>query len=258
MDEFNGNLRVATTEWDRGNNLFVLDESLNVMGSVTGLAKGERIYSVRFMGDKGYIVTFRNIDPLFVFDLSDPSAPRVTGELKIPGFSNYLHPVGEDLILGLGMETRELFERDAKGKENSVGFRQGGLKVSLFDVSDMGKPQEIGNLIIGENGSYSEALNNHKAIMIDADSELMAFDAHVVNDRNWIDTAQGALVISYKDREIKQKGMLEYEEPKVYGKYIPYGRRTLYIGNTLYYVQDGIINAYNYESLEKTGALELK
>ena len=76
MDEYEGNLRVATTVWEEGNNLFVLDGSLNVIGSVTGLAKGETIYSVRFMGDKGYIVTFRTMDPLFVFDLSDPRAPR--------------------------------------------------------------------------------------------------------------------------------------------------------------------------------------
>jgi inhibitor of cysteine peptidase len=107
MDEYEGNLRIVTTQWNEGNNLFVLNDSLNVIGSVTGLAKGETIYSARFIGDKGYVVTFRTIDPLFVFDLSDPTEPKVTGELKIPGFSNYLHPVGEDLILGIGMETRE-------------------------------------------------------------------------------------------------------------------------------------------------------
>ena len=102
MDEYQGNLRVATTTWNNDNALYVLDKSMNTIGSVTGLAKGESIYSVRFMGDKGYIVTFRTMDPLFVFDLSDPTKPVVTGELKIPGFSNYLHPVGENLILGIG------------------------------------------------------------------------------------------------------------------------------------------------------------
>ncbi len=258
MDEYEGNLRVATTLWEEGNNLYVLNGSLNTIGSVTGLAKGETIYSVRFMGDKGYIVTFRTMDPLFVFDLSDPTAPKVTGELKMPGFSNYLHPVGEDLILGIGMETRELFERDASGKETPVGFRQGGLKISLFDVSDMGKPREVENLVIGETGSYSEALYNHKAVMVDSASQQIVFDAFLVKDKNWTDTNQGALVLSYKGKALEQKGFLKYEQPEVYGKYIPYGRRTAYIGNTLYYIQDGIINAFDYTSLVKTGSLVLR
>jgi inhibitor of cysteine peptidase len=258
MDEFEGNLRVATTVWEEGNNLFVLDGSLNIIGSVTGLAKGETIYSVRFMGDKGYIVTFRTMDPLFVFDLSDPRAPKVTGELKMPGFSNYLHPVGDGLILGIGMETRELIERDAAGNETAVGFRQGGLKISLFDVSDMGKPREITNLVIGESGSYSEALYNHKAVMVDAASQRIVFDAFIAKGKDWSKSDQGALVISYKDKNVVQKGLLKYEQPEVYGKYIPYGRRAVYIGDTLYYIQDGIINAFDYDSLEKTGSLVLK
>ena len=258
MDEFEGNLRVATTVWDEGNNLFVLDGSLNIIGSVTGLAKGETIYSVRFMGDKGYVVTFRTMDPLFVFDLSNPTAPRVTGELKMPGFSNYLHPIGDDLILGIGMETRELIERDSSGKETVVGFRQGGLKISLFDVADMGKPKEVTNLVIGESGSYSEALYNHKAVMVDAASQQIVFDAFIAKEKDWNNSNQGALVISYKGKDINRKGFLKYEEPEVYGKYIPYGRRAAYIGDTLYYIQDGIINAFDYNSLEKTGTLMLK
>ena len=257
-EEYEGNLRVATTVWEEGNNLFVLDGSLNVIGSVTGLAKGETIYSVRFMGDKGYIVTFRTMDPLFVFDLSDPRAPKVTGELKMPGFSNYLHPIGDGLILGIGMETRELIERDAEGNETPVGFRQGGLKISLFDVSDMGKPREITNLVIGESGSYSEALYNHKTVMVDETSQRIAFDAYIAKRKDWSNSQQGALVISYRDNKIVQEGILKYEQPEVYGKYIPYGRRVAYIGNTLYYIQDGIINAFDYKSLEKIGSLALK
>ncbi|MEL7655935.1 MAG: beta-propeller domain-containing protein, partial [Bacillota bacterium] len=89
MDEYEGNLRVATTSWktETENGLYVLNDSLNVTGSVEGIAKGETIYSVRFIGDKGYIVTFRTMDPLFVFDLSDPQKPVITGELEMPGFS---------------------------------------------------------------------------------------------------------------------------------------------------------------------------
>lgn len=257
MDEYEGNLRVASSVWDEGNNMSVLDGSLNEIGSVKGLAKGETIYSVRFMGDKGYVVTFRTMDPLFVFDLSDPADPKVTGELKIPGFSNYLHPVGEDLILGIGMETKELFERDAAGRENPVGFRQGGLKVSLFDVSDMGKPREIDNYVIGENGTYSEALYNHKAVMVDSKSEQIAFDAYVVKDKDWKNSEQGALIINYGDRKIKEKGFLNSKRQESYDEFTPYGRRLVYIGEFLYYIQDGIIDAYDYDSLEKLGSLAL-
>ncbi|HZK02646.1 MAG TPA: beta-propeller domain-containing protein [Anaerovoracaceae bacterium] len=258
MDEFEGNLRVATTHWQDGNNLFILNGSLNVVGSVTGLAKGETIYSVRFMGEKGYVVTFRTIDPLFVFDLSDPEAPKITGELKIPGFSNYLHPVGENLILGIGMETRELFERDAQGRDTPVGFTEGGIKISLFDVSDMGKPKEIDNFIIGESGSHSEALYNHKAVMVDENAQQIAFDIFLVKDKEFRKTEQGASVISYKDKNIEQKAFLKANEQEVYGKFIPNGRRVIYIGDTLYYIQDGIINAYDYDNFEKVGSITLK
>ena len=112
MDEHNGYFRVVTTEgnmWDdkkpSKNHLFILDENLKLTGSVEGLAKGERIYSARFMGDKAYMVTFRETDPLFVIDVANPAAPKVLGELKIPGFSNYLHPLDENHLIGFGYET---------------------------------------------------------------------------------------------------------------------------------------------------------
>lgn len=258
MDEYNGYLRVASTTWENENALYILDDSLNVTGSVEGLAKDERIYSVRFMGDRGYIVTFRNIDPLFVFDLSDPQNPAVTGELKIPGFSNYLHPVDDYLILGIGAETREIYEKDSFGNEIVIGSRQGGIKLSLFDVSDMGKPREIAKYIIGDSGSYSEAFYNHKAVMVDSASEQVVFDAYIASAKNWNESKQGALVISFGNKDLKLRGVLNYQQPEVYGKYIPYGRRAVYIGDVLYYIQDGIIQAYNYNTLNKIGTLMLK
>jgi inhibitor of cysteine peptidase len=255
MDEHNGYFRIATT-WNSENNLFILDNSLNVCGSVTGLAKGEQIYSVRFMGDKGYIVTYRTIDPLFVFDLSDPKSPKVTGELKIPGFSNYLHPVGENLILGIGQETYEIYKKDSTGKEIVVGTRQGGIKLSLFDVSDMGKPKEISNYVLGDSGSYTEAFYNHKSVMFDKTNNNVVFDAYITDtSNNW---SQGAAVINLNNNAINLKGILEYIQPEVYGNYIPYGRRNLYIGDTLYYIQDGIVSSYNYKTLEKIDTLMLK
>ena len=97
---------------------------LNQVGAVGGLGEGERIYGVRFMGERGYVVTFRQIDPLYTLDLSDPTAPKVVGELKIPGYSAYLHPVGENLLLGVGREAQN-------------------VKASLFDVSNLAAPREV-------------------------------------------------------------------------------------------------------------------
>jgi uncharacterized secreted protein with C-terminal beta-propeller domain len=115
MSEHNGDLRVATTDWSwngqqGGNHLFVLrphGTRLDVIGAIRGLAKGERIYAGRMFGDKGYLVTFRQTDPLFTLDLSDPRHPRVAGELKINGFSNYIHPMGNDLLLTIGQDATE-------------------------------------------------------------------------------------------------------------------------------------------------------
>ena len=132
------------------------------------------------------------------------------------------------------------------------------MKLSRFDVVDLGKPKEVTTLVIGESRSYSEALYNHKAVMVDAASQQIVFDAFIAKEKDWNNSNQGALVISYKGKDINQKGFLKYEEPEVYGKYIPYGRRAAYIGDTLYYIQDGIINAFDYNSLEKTGTLQLK
>nr|WP_232217827.1 beta-propeller domain-containing protein [Methanocaldococcus sp. FS406-22] len=125
MDEYNGYLRVATTigDWrfrDRmTNNIYILDKDLNVVGKLTGLEKGERIYAVRFMGDKAYVVTYKETDPLLVIDLKDPKNPKILGELKIPGYSTYLHPIGNNLFIGIGKDD------------------DGRLKISLFDISNL-------------------------------------------------------------------------------------------------------------------------
>lgn len=258
MDEYGGNLRVATTTWGNENALYVLDQSLNEMGAVTGLAKGETIYSVRFMGDKGYIVTFRTIDPLFVFDLSDPKNPVVTGELKIPGFSSYLHPVGKDLLLGIGADTYEIYRKDSSGKDVAVGVRQGGIKYSLFDVSDMGKPKEISNYVLGDAGSGSEAFYNHKALMVDSSAQRVAMDAYLNFEDQKTDYQQGAVIMSYAGKKLALKGILKSEPSGLYGNDIPYARRVLYIGEQLYYVQDGRITSYDYESLKKIDDLLLR
>jgi Beta propeller domain len=157
MSEYEGDLRVATTVDDAGNGesesgVHVLRRnggSLDVVGSLGGLGRTEQIYAVRFLGTTGYVVTFRQTDPLYVVDLSDPTAPRLGGELKIPGYSAYLHPVGEGLLLGVGQDA------DADG-------RTLGTQMSLFDVSDPANPQQVSTLPIG---GWSEAEWDHRAFL---------------------------------------------------------------------------------------------
>ncbi|MDA1052723.1 MAG: beta-propeller domain-containing protein [Planctomycetota bacterium] len=162
LDEYEGHLRVVTsTGWgsERTNQLFVLKQlgtSLDVVGSIDEIATGESVFAVRFLGDEAFVVTFRVIDPLFTIDLSDPTSPAIAGELEIPGFSNYLHPISEDLILGLGRD--------------DGGFR-GPPQLSLFDVSDFSLPERIDKFVF-EGASWSEAFYNHHAISYFPDSQI--------------------------------------------------------------------------------------
>lgn len=170
IDEFQGAVRIATTEtrmadWTDVNHLFVLREgqvdgepALEITGQLTDLAEGERIYAVRFMEERGFLVTFRQVDPLFTIDLSDPTNPIKVGELKIPGFSTYLHPFGEDHLIGVGQAATE---------EGRVT----GMKLSLFDVSDFANPLEAHQHELGEG--WSEALYNHHAFTFWAPESLL-------------------------------------------------------------------------------------
>jgi uncharacterized secreted protein with C-terminal beta-propeller domain len=115
---------------------------------VGGLGRGERIFAVRFLGEKGYVVTFRQVDPLYTLDLSDPQKPTVRGELKILGFSSYLHPIGDDLLLGLGQDANEQGETQ-------------GTQLSLFDVSDLGAPKRLHQHSLGESTSSAAEYDHH-------------------------------------------------------------------------------------------------
>jgi len=168
MDEHKGVLRVATTISSRvselGNPFGRLettnrvstyreeDGQLKLLGQSEELAKGERIYSARFLGNKGYVVTFRQVDPLFTFDLSDPARPRKVGELKVPGFSTYIHPLGEGHLLTIGVHMDE-----------NGDWRSRSLKLSLFDVTDLANPRETFTQLVGSLYGWSEALHEHKA-----------------------------------------------------------------------------------------------
>ena len=179
LDEYENNLRVATTfgqAWtqfgqaESASDVYVLDSSLRQRGVVQDLGKGERIYSVRFINDKGYVVTFKQIDPFYILDLSNPDKPAKTGELKIPGYSSYLHPLSKDRIVGIGKE------------DNMV-------KISLFDVSNMSDPREIAKYTLDEY--WSELLSTHHAFLLDEKHNVF-----------FMPGSKGGYVFSYANDEI--------------------------------------------------------
>ncbi len=165
MDESGDRFRVATTTeyytqhqgTIRANAVYVLDEQLNIVGGLDQIAPDESIFSARFIDDRLYLVTFQQIDPFFVIDLSTDT-PKILGELKIPGFSNYLHPYDEEHIIGIGRDTKEI---------DNGGVQQLGIKIALFNVADVNNPKVADEIIIGDSSTHSEALNNHKAFFFD-------------------------------------------------------------------------------------------
>ena len=185
MDEHEGSFRVATTEegsWDgkelSSNNLIMLNLNLEQVGEIEDIAPGEKIYSVRFLGDRAYMVTFRTIDPLFVIDTSNPRNPTILGQLKIPGYSDYLHPYDENHIIGFGKEAVE--SKDARLPDGQGTFAwQQGMKVALFDVTNVSSPKQMHQVIIGDRGTDSPLLYNHKALLFDKSRNLLAFPVSI-------------------------------------------------------------------------------
>ncbi len=255
MDEHNGMLRIATTTrspwlWSLGllpstqteNNVYILDEDLNLLGKLEGLEKNESIYGVRFIGDRGYIVTYRRIDPISVVDLSDPKNPKVLGVLKIPGYSNYLHPYDENHLIGIGMEIEE------------GGWRTSGVKISLFDVSDPTNPIEKAKYVINESWS-SEALREHKAFLFDKSKNLLVIPVEL--EYYWREPTgfrQGAYVFNVSTSSITLKGRITHmQENWDYSRRI---RRSLYIDDILYTISEKEIKSNALSDLHELGSVE--
>ncbi|RPI24752.1 MAG: benzoate transporter [Actinobacteria bacterium] len=244
MSEYQGHLRVATTSaptwWgDTGSSeskvtvLRVDGDGLVRVGSIGGLGKGEQIYAVRFIESTGYVVTFRQVDPLYVIDLSDPTAPVAAGELKIPGYSAYLHPIAAGILLGVGQDA------DEEG-------RTLGTQVSLFDVTDPAAPQRIDNHMVEE--AYSEVEYDHHAFLFDAAHGV----AVVPVQRWWLEESKegvqggAAIVLSVTGSEISELGVLEHGQVD---NWTPSIRRSLVIGDVLVTVSDSGIMASNIGDL---------
>ena len=260
MDEYEGYLRVATTtgnawgsEGDSNNNLMIYDENLNEVGKLTDLARGERIYSARFMGEKAYIVTFRETDPLFVIDVADPKNPTVLGELKIPGFSNYLHPLDDTHLIGIGYDTK--VEIDSYSKQPIVYTM--GMKISLFDVTDVDNPIEVDNEIIGGRGTYSDVQHDHKALYRDQANGHYGFPISIYDEEKYV--GSGALVYHITPKGIELAGdFVKKAQGEQYEEWETMVRRLLYIDNTLYTIANHEITAYNKQNFNKQGSVVLK
>ncbi|MEK6908981.1 MAG: beta-propeller domain-containing protein [Nanoarchaeota archaeon] len=257
MDEFDSNLRIATTTGNSFgnidnslNHLYVLSEDLEIIGSVENLASGERIYSARFVGEKAYMVTFRQVDPLYVIDLSDAKNPEVLGFLKVTGFSNYLHPIGDDLLLGIGREATE------EGRAE-------GLKISLFDVSDFENPIELDKYVVESDWSYSEAEYEHKAVLFDDARDLLVIPVTYSQQlgNNW-EYWQGAFAFTVTDEDVSLKGKISHEsEDKKfednYGYGLGYVQRSLFMDDVLYTISNYKIKASDITSLMDISSVDL-
>ncbi len=232
LDEYKGNLRLFTTNDDE-NMVTILDKKLDKISSIENLAKGESIYSARFLGVAGYFVTYEQVDPLFSVDLSDPKKPKILGKLKIPGFSEYLHFYGEDQLLGIGMSTDE-----------KSGMSE-GVKVTMFDISDRADVKEEATLVLddlyGTNVAY-----DYKSVLADEKINRIGFSGYSQNGETYC-------LLTYNDKDKKFETILKEE---VNGN-TSQGIRGIYIQDTIYVVSGNIIEAYDMNSGEKTGDIIL-
>jgi len=269
MDEYESYFRVATTTRDETsrNNVYVLNMSLNVTGSLENLAPGETIYSARFMGERGYLVTFKQVDPLFVIDLSDPYNPEELGYLKVTGYSDYLHPYDENHIIGIGKETTDAGE--------FAWYL--GVKISLFDVSDVSNPVEISKYEIGDRGTDSPVLRDHKAFLFDRSRNLLVMPVSVaeIDESEYPEGVpswthgetvwQGAYIFHISpDAGLRLEGRITHIEnlddleEGYYYYYSPFSvERSLCIGDVLYTISQAKIKMNNLENLDYINEVEL-
>jgi len=258
MDESGDRFRVATTSdfyspyrgSTQHNNVYVLDGNMKLVGKLEGIAKDESIYAARFMGDRLYLVTFRQTDPFFVIDMSQDD-PKVLGELKLPGYSSYLHPYDEDHVIGVG--------------------RDKGVKLALFDVSDVRNPQLVDTYEIGGSGSDSEVLNDHKALLFDKSKDVLSIPVSLYPDYGQPQPYEG----SYAEPKIWRgfyvfgvdpnegftlKGTVDHfnDTGGYYYIYGTQGSRSFYIGDVLYTVTlNNVIKMNDLQSIEEINSLDI-
>ncbi|MEX0861132.1 beta-propeller domain-containing protein [Nitrosopumilus sp.] len=267
MDENKDRFRVATTTeyytqyqgMVRTNSVYVLDEQLNIVGSLDKIAPNESIFSARFMEDRLYLVTFQQIDPFFVIDLSTDT-PKILGELKIPGFSNYLHPYDEKHVIGIGRDTKEI-------EEGRV--QQLGIKIALFNVADVNNPKVTDDIVVGDSSTQSEALYNHKAFFFDKTRGILSIPIN--GDSQKLDEIASAKKIAPdynrwsgfyvfgldKTNGVSLKGTITHSDgdSRYYGMS---NARTFYIDDVLYTASEEYLKMNSFNNLEEVNSIKLE
>lgn len=260
LDENGDYLRIATTRsqiWSRVtdkpnesySNIYVLDKELKVVGRLENLATSERIYAARFMGDRVYLVTFKKTDPLYVISLSDPTKPSVLGAIKIPGYSTYLHPVDKNgnKLIGLGRDAEENSDGSVKVK---------GLKLALFDFTDLSQPRELDSYLIGNESSDSIALYDHKAFLYSEGKNIVSIPA-VLRENSKLVFA-GSLIFNIINNKFALQGKIDHSDGgkfsanDYWGGYDYYDntvKRSLYINENLYTFSNKFLKINNLSDL---------
>jgi len=258
-----------------GTRINIYDSNLNKIGETDSLAKGEKMYSSRFIGDRAYLVTYKTIDPLFVVDLSDATNPKVLGELKIPGYSTYLHPYDENHIIGIGMETKETITRDVSGKVIGTSASIVGMKMALFDVTDVSNPKQVSSTIIGNSRTTSAILTNHKALLFSKEKKLIAIPVNNYSSDFEVSSSSenmDSIIYAYKNKEknyiaegyevynidldngFVKKGTITHELGTGSSKYsyrtLTHLLRGMYIEDNIYTVSERMIKINKLDTLE--------
>jgi uncharacterized secreted protein with C-terminal beta-propeller domain len=278
MDEHNGHFRIATTtgyvsrsdEGTARNHVYVLNMALKIIGSINDIAPGERIYSARFMGNRAYLVTFDKVDPFFVIDLKNPAKPRILGELKIPGYSDYLHPYDENHVIGLGKDT-------VLAESGSFSWFQ-GVKLSLFDVTDVNNPKEVSKYIIGDRGTSSPALRDSHAFLFSRIKNMLVIPIHLyeIDESKYPDGVPANARGNYKwsgayvfhisaEKGFMLKGRISHsdntEDEDQYGYYWQNSndaiKRSFYIDNVLYTLSNNKLGMNDLDDLKEINYLDL-
>lgn len=243
-----GYFRIATTvgkTWNvdenTSNNLYILDNNLNEIGKLEDIAKGEKIYSVRYVKDKAYIVTFKQVDPLFVIDLSDNNNPKILGELKIPGYSTYLHPYDEKHLIGFGYDT----------KQDGTNIITNGLKMAMFEISDLSNPKEIFKINIGDKYTSSNLTYDYKALLFLKEKNIIGFP--VCNYSSGKNSSTAKIYEINLEKGFMLKGEVIHNNSD-YQKTI---NRIIYIKNNYYTLSNKLIKATDMNTFNEIGRINL-
>ena len=278
FDEYNSNLRVALED-DEKSRIVVLNKKMKQIGVSEVVGEGESMYSSRFVGDRAYLVTFKYTDPLFTFDLSNPKKPKLLGELKMPGYSTYIHPYDENHLIGIGVQTEEVVVRDSQGEIRGSNTYVTGLKMAIFDVTDVNNPKQLSDVTIGNKNTKSPILTNHKALLFSKEKGIIAIPVNSysspITEQTVSTTDVEKLVDKYNsgsssdyisegyliynidtENEISLKGVIEHssanKNTKSYGSQV---LRGIYIKDSLITVSQHMLKVNDLQTLKEISTM---